>query len=76
MTQLRLAPERGFRGRGRGASGYADAAPFEEAYRVIRSKLLVSLADFKRPKKIYITQTIPRTATGKIQRFKLRELES
>ena len=26
------------------------------------------LADFKRPKKLYITETIPRTATGKIQR--------
>jgi acyl-CoA synthetase (AMP-forming)/AMP-acid ligase II len=26
------------------------------------------LAEFKRPKKIYITETIPRTATGKIQR--------
>jgi acyl-CoA synthetase (AMP-forming)/AMP-acid ligase II len=26
------------------------------------------LADFKRPKQIHITQTIPRTATGKIQR--------
>jgi len=26
------------------------------------------LADFKRPKKIYITTAIPRTATGKIQR--------
>ena len=26
------------------------------------------LADFKRPKKIYITKAIPRTATGKIQR--------
>jgi len=26
------------------------------------------LADFKRPKKIYITPSIPRTATGKIQR--------
>jgi acyl-CoA synthetase (AMP-forming)/AMP-acid ligase II len=26
------------------------------------------LAEFKRPKQIYITQTIPRTATGKIQR--------
>jgi acyl-CoA synthetase (AMP-forming)/AMP-acid ligase II len=26
------------------------------------------LADFKRPKKIHIVQTIPRTATGKIQR--------
>ena len=26
------------------------------------------LADFKRPKQIHITETIPRTATGKIQR--------
>jgi acyl-CoA synthetase (AMP-forming)/AMP-acid ligase II len=26
------------------------------------------LADFKCPKKLYITETIPRTATGKIQR--------
>ena len=26
------------------------------------------LADFKRPKKIHITDAIPRTATGKIQR--------
>jgi long-chain acyl-CoA synthetase len=26
------------------------------------------LADFKRPKKIHIAQSIPRTATGKIQR--------
>ena len=26
------------------------------------------LADFKRPKKFYIVETIPRTATGKIQR--------
>jgi len=26
------------------------------------------LAEFKRPKKIHIVETIPRTATGKIQR--------
>jgi acyl-coenzyme A synthetase/AMP-(fatty) acid ligase len=26
------------------------------------------LADFKRPKQIHVTDTIPRTATGKIQR--------
>jgi acyl-coenzyme A synthetase/AMP-(fatty) acid ligase len=26
------------------------------------------LADFKRPKQIHITEAIPRTATGKIQR--------
>jgi acyl-CoA synthetase (AMP-forming)/AMP-acid ligase II len=26
------------------------------------------LADYKRPKQIHITETIPRTATGKLQR--------
>ena len=26
------------------------------------------LADFKRPKKVYIVESIPRTASGKIQR--------
>ena len=26
------------------------------------------LADFKMPKKLYVVETIPRTATGKIQR--------
>jgi capsular exopolysaccharide synthesis family protein len=41
----------GLRRRG-GDSGYDDAARFEEAYRVVRSNLLVSLADFKRPRVI------------------------
>jgi acyl-coenzyme A synthetase/AMP-(fatty) acid ligase len=27
------------------------------------------LADFKRPKKLYLVDTIPRTATGKVQRL-------
>jgi acyl-CoA synthetase (AMP-forming)/AMP-acid ligase II len=40
--------------------------------RVSDSELLAyckeRLADYKRPKQIYITETIPRTATGKIQR--------
>jgi acyl-CoA synthetase (AMP-forming)/AMP-acid ligase II len=31
------------------------------------------LADFKRPKQIFITQAIPRTATGKIQRSRVAE---
>ena len=34
--------------------------------------VLERLAEFKRPKQIHITEAIPRTATGKIQRFKLR----
>ena len=40
--------------------------PQEEA--AILSFCKEHLADFKRPKKIYIVDTIPRTATGKIQR--------
>jgi len=34
------------------------------------------MADFKRPKQIHITTTIPRTATGKIQRRKVAEVFS
>jgi len=34
------------------------------------------MADFKRPKQIHITDTIPRTATGKIQRRKVAEVFS
>jgi acyl-CoA synthetase (AMP-forming)/AMP-acid ligase II len=41
-------------------------APATEAELIAFSK--ERLADFKRPKKFYIVQTIPRTATGKIQR--------
>jgi benzoate-CoA ligase len=33
-----------------------------------------SLPKFKRPQKIVFMDTLPRTATGKVQRFKLREL--
>jgi acyl-coenzyme A synthetase/AMP-(fatty) acid ligase len=34
------------------------------------------LADFKRPKQIHIAETIPRTATGKIQRRVVAEAYS
>jgi acyl-CoA synthetase (AMP-forming)/AMP-acid ligase II len=34
------------------------------------------LADYKRPKQIHITETIPRTATGKIQRRLVAEAYS
>jgi benzoate-CoA ligase family protein len=32
------------------------------------------LADFKRPRRVVFARELPKTATGKIQRFKLREL--
>ena len=52
---------RGSRGRRRPAR---DRRPRRTCWRYCRERL----ADFKRPKQIYITETIPRTATGKIQR--------
>jgi len=48
----------------RGATGrppaapWDDLAPFEEAYRVVRSNLLVSLADFKQPR-VIVTSAHP-----------------
>ena len=34
-----------------------------------------SLAPFKYPRQIDFTEELPKTATGKIQRFRLRQLE-
>jgi acyl-coenzyme A synthetase/AMP-(fatty) acid ligase len=36
----------------------------------------VTLPRFKRPKRIHFVDQLPRTATGKVQRFKLREMAS
>ena len=48
------------------------AAVVVRASRVTEAELLAycreRLADYKRPKQIHITDAIPRTATGKIQR--------
>jgi acyl-CoA synthetase (AMP-forming)/AMP-acid ligase II len=50
----------------------AAAVVLREATQVTEADLLAyckeRLADYKRPKQIHITDTIPRTATGKIQR--------
>ena len=53
-------------GRGGGGGGAAEGARSSEADLLAFCK--ERLADFKRPKKIHITDAIPRTATGKIQR--------
>jgi acyl-coenzyme A synthetase/AMP-(fatty) acid ligase len=31
------------------------------------------MAAFKRPRRLVVTDALPRTATGKVQRFRLRE---
>ena len=50
-----------------GATGTADLA--RELQQFVKSKL----AEYKRPRGIEFLSELPKTATGKIQRFKLRE---
>ena len=50
----------------------ADAALADE----LRSYCRDQLAGYKVPKKILFVDELPKTATGKIQRFKLRGAES
>jgi len=40
----------------------------------VRSKLLSTLSVYKCPRNITFVDAIPRTATGKIQRYKLRQM--
>ena len=35
-----------------------------------------NLPRFKRPQRIHFMDSLPRTATGKVQRFKLRQLSA
>jgi len=35
-----------------------------------------SLPRFKRPQRIHFMDALPRTATGKVQRFKLRQMST
>lgn len=51
-----------------GATGTADLA--QELIQYVRERL----AEYKRPRWVEFLPDLPRTATGKIQRFKLREL--
>jgi benzoate-CoA ligase len=47
----------------------------DEALRAqIIAKAAESLPRFKQPKRIHFMEQLPRTPTGKVQRFKLREL--
>jgi acyl-coenzyme A synthetase/AMP-(fatty) acid ligase len=58
--------------------GVLFVVPREAGARGIPSRLERALADrlppHKRPRRIEVVPEIPRTATGKIQRFKLRQL--
>ena len=62
----RAAPDVGRGSRGGGRARAIDGVTDDEADLIAYCK--ERLADYKRPKQIHITDTIPRTATGKIQR--------
>jgi acyl-coenzyme A synthetase/AMP-(fatty) acid ligase len=42
----------------------------------IREEAAKTLPRYKRPQRIHFMKELPRTPTGKVQRFKLRELSS
>ena len=49
----------------------------DEAFRQeVRAFVKDKLAPYKYPRQIEFVSDLPKTATGKIQRFRLRELES
>ena len=48
--------------------------PDEKLRTEIIAKAAESLPRFKQPKRIHFMDQLPRTPTGKVQRFKLREL--
>jgi len=49
--------------------------PSPELVQVLQQHVKTKLAPYKYPRWIEFVQDLPKTATGKIQRFKLRELE-
>ena len=52
-------------------AGYAPADSLEQQ---IKDEAAKTLPRFKQPKRIHFMEELPRTPTGKVQRFKLREL--
>jgi benzoate-CoA ligase family protein len=53
----------------------ADFAPKEELARELQEWVAQKIGGYKRPRWIEFLPEIPKTATGKLQRFKLRELQ-
>jgi benzoate-CoA ligase family protein len=51
-------------------------APGEVLEREIKEEAAKTLPRFKQPKRIHFMEQLPRTPTGKVQRFKLRQLSS
>jgi acyl-coenzyme A synthetase/AMP-(fatty) acid ligase len=49
-------------------------APGDALAAEIMAKAAAGLPRFKRPQRVHFMEQLPRTPTGKVQRFKLREL--
>jgi benzoate-CoA ligase len=49
-------------------------APTPELAIELQQRVRATLAEYKRPRWVEFLDDLPKTATGKIQRFKLREL--
>ena len=54
----------------------SDAEPTPALARELQDFVRTRLAEYKRPRWVEFVPELPKTATGKIQRFKLRELAS
>jgi benzoate-CoA ligase family protein len=50
--------------------------PSDELVREIRDLVAQKIGSYKRPKWIEFVRELPKTATGKVQRFKLREMQT
>jgi benzoate-CoA ligase len=50
----------------------AGVAPNDETAEQIKAQITATLPRYKCPRQIYFIEQLPRTATGKVQRFKLR----
>ena len=58
------------------APAASDNAPSRSGFRFVRSYCRSRLADFKVPKVIYLVTELPKDSTGKVQRFRLKQLLS
>ncbi len=53
-----------------------DTKPSEDLNSVLREHVKTSVGPWKYPRWIEVVDSLPKTATGKIQRFKLREMDA
>ncbi|MBC8085954.1 MAG: AMP-binding protein, partial [Phycisphaerae bacterium] len=52
----------------------ADHTPSEELLRAIQDHVKATIAPYKYPRQVAFLQSLPKTETGKLQRFRLKEL--